>query len=108
MTNKPYKTTKQMAEEMTNCFSNNMTHTKTPYRADHSNILNDKEWIAECYGDNSEANAKFIIKAVNNHENLISALQLAEKEIYNAINGRNQNLSSTWHDIKQALEKVEE
>ena len=43
-----------------------MTHTKGEWRADHSNVLSNKEWIAECYGETterSEANALLMATA---------------------------------------------
>lgn len=35
--------------------------------------------VADVFGDNKQADAAFIVKAVNNHEALVKALQLLEK-----------------------------
>lgn len=59
-------------------------------------------------GDDEESNAKFIVKAVNNHEGLVNNLKLANKIIYEVINKRitNQELSIAWHDLQQVIDKI--
>ncbi len=60
---------------------NNMTpkHTKTPWTLDDYTIKSKNETVAEVNSHigNFEqiANAEFIVKAVNNHENLVSLLR---------------------------------
>lgn len=55
-----------------------MKHTSTPWKIGFNeyDVCNNKVIICECMGlKEGKANAKFIVKAVNNHERLLEALK---------------------------------
>ena len=85
-----------------------MTHTKGEWRSDHSNILSDKLWIAECYADTtkeSESNAHRIVQCVNSHDGLVEALKEVIK--YQLGHGPSKTFSEIAEIAKLALKSAE-
>lgn len=66
-----------------------MKHTKTPWAINGDRIESDKEhgwvndgWrIAECFGQEWEANAAFIVRCCNSFEDALGLLKEATKEL---------------------------
>lgn len=56
------------------------THTAPPWRVTgKGTIRTETGWIASCNWKNKEANAAFIVHAVNCHDHLVKALEACER-----------------------------
>jgi hypothetical protein len=95
-------------------------HTKLPWslveaRTRHGHLCEvhagDGYDVATVYGrdpDEREANAAFIVKAVNAHETLISALRAVEQDAVYIENGENAISDKVRDMVRTALESVRE
>ncbi len=95
-------------------------HTKTPWVLDHINILdNDGDMLAFTVGspksnvDTMEANAKFIVKAVNSHHDLFFSLRelITIIETFEELEDLNKELDHPFpigEAIKQAKQALKE
>lgn len=69
----------------------NAKHTQGPYVADGTKVMhaNDMDFVADCDSGNpadsltDAANAEFIVRACNAHDDLLAALQALERAIAN-------------------------
>ncbi len=97
-----------------------MTHTKTPWKYEEETetirSTPSNYWIASMDSwdgaVNNEANARFIVKAVNNHEQLVEMLKsclniLKDQEILKEYQNNNQAKIIALSIIEKAISKAE-
>jgi hypothetical protein len=65
--------------------------------------------VAQTVGGNDEANAEFIVRAVNSHDELLAALKEVERHhvSINAEAGRDESRSMTLRIVRNAIQKAE-
>jgi hypothetical protein len=76
-------------------------HAPMPWRVDGMDIVNKDGWIASVAQDGGDANAAFIVRAVNAHLDMLHLL----KRIY--IDMENRITTQMRIEIKQAIARAE-
>ena len=83
------------------------THSQLPWKLEDADCIIDNrgKTTAVCVNEFSEANASFIVKAVNNHERLVKAVQSILAVLKNDVNGE-WDRTAVYKQLQQALQSV--
>jgi len=95
-----------------------MSHTPTPWKAEENRVFQIKHptfRIAICTSNSADyleekANAEFIVRACNNHDELLEALKESQIALYDAMHAGHLSRSyggKVMDKIEQAIAKVE-